>query len=285
MNKLALVLKLIAFILIFSLLIFFGIVVFNVKQQDKNLSILLNQDQNARFIPHKMNYLDKLEAGVRDKIPSAEFDMLFQTDPSGSSFQIGHSQKESSGYSFEDYLKKLQHYPMKKIWMDVKNVSDKNMDQILKRLNYLDEHYEIKHRILFETSTNTPALRIISNAGYQTSLYLPTFKILELILIEKNEKKIKAEAQRIKKLIEVQNLSAVSFEYKLYPFVKEYLEPIISKDTHYHTWSNVRMRYQTAIVDLQDLPYVQDERVKTIIYVYYHPLFHSLAQRLVKIFN
>ena len=53
---------------------------------------------------------------------------------------------------------------------------------------------------------------------------------------------------------------------RLYPFVKQYLEPLIPDSVVYHTWGAVKMWEWGAIKRLEESPTYKDKRVKTILF-------------------
>ena len=187
-----------------SLVVLIVVVSIANNYQAQNLTQLKEQNIDGRIIPHKVNYKNKLKNVLSDNLKSFEFDSIFNEKVKTPFFEVGHDSKETKGTSFEDYLKITKNTRIKKIWIDVKNLNSKNAKMMLSRLNYLDNIYKIKNILIFETSSSTPMLRLISNAGYHTSYYLPT-TALELIQ-NNDEKGILKEVNRIKSQIQMQNL-------------------------------------------------------------------------------
>ena len=242
--------------------------------QSQNITKLLSQNLDGRLIPHKTNYTNKLKNILSDDLHSFEFDTLFNDSVKTPFFEVGHDDKEIHGTSFVDYLELAKEKKIIKIWMDIKNVNDNNIPKILTRLNYLDKKYGIKNILLFETSSTSPLVKLISDAGYHTSYYLPATALK--LMSQKNNSAVKNEALRIKQQIKIQGFKAISFSASLYPFVKSYVEPIISKDIVYHTWDFFRLRKVGELVKIKKSDFYKDERVKTIIYTYYNNKFNRL---------
>jgi len=256
---------------IFLILVIFKLLLasFQHISQKKNIEDLLAQKLDGRMVPHEVNSFTKLNSILESGIRSFELDLFFQTkDNSISCFEIGHDKEDLGGTTFETYLKKIKPYKIKKIWMDVKNVSDKNIDLILNHLNYLDERYHIKSIIIFESSLQSEKLKKISDAGFHTSCYLFNNPV-DQMLSTNNNKLLKEEANRIKIQIAKQHSEAISFNSSLYPFIKTYLEPIIPKDIVYHTWKSVEFKDRNAIKSIKKKKYFYDKRMKTILYYYY----------------
>lgn len=255
----------IAILIIFLLLL---IVFYRNINQKQNIENLLSENLDGRMVPHEVNTIDKLNEITQNGIKSYEIDVHFNTDGNVSYFEIGHDDKDLNGVKFESYLKQNKPLKIKKIWMDVKNVSDENIDKILEHLNKLDSQYQIKNIIIFETSTKSENLKKISDVGFHTSLYI-TNSPIDKMLEENDEKLMKKEAKNIANQISIQHPKAISFNSMLYPFVKTYLEPIIPKNISYHTWKSIKMQDRNAIKDLKNQTYFKDKRVKTILYYYF----------------
>lgn len=246
-------------------------------QQHRNITQVLAQNLDGRLVPHKANYQNKLNNILGDGIRSFEFDTLFNNQTPKTFFEIGHDVSELTGGAFEDYLQIVQDKAIKKIWMDIKNVEASNITQILNRLNTLDNQYALKEILIFETSTTSPKLKSISDAGYHTSYYLPTAVLQAMSENKSNE--ILKEAARIRDQIEAQNLNAISFPLPLYAFVKMYLEPIIPNDVVYHVWETYKFKRKNELQNLQSKSFYRDTRVKTILYTYYNNKLNRLYTR------
>jgi len=237
--------------------------------QYQNLQLLFQEGLDGRLIPHKANHLGKLEAIFESGIRSFELDLMFRQQGDQGYFEIGHDEKEAEGRTFESYLALLQTYSIKKIWMDVKNIDESNADAMLARLQYLDQTYGIKSIVIIESSTQSSRFKDFSEAGYHTSYYLPTSAISGL-MAQNNPQALQREAKRIADLTLNQSLRAVSFVAALYPFVKTYLEPLISDEVVYHTWNLIKFKEYHALEKLKEKKIYQDPRIKTIIYSYHY---------------
>ena len=237
--------------------------------QYQNLQLLFEDKLDGRLIAHKVNQQGKLEAILNSGIRSFELDVLFRKQGESGYFEIGHDEHEVRGQTFESYLTYLQTYSINKIWMDVKNVGDDNAEAMLVHLENLAQKYGVKPSILLESSTTSPQLKIFSDAGFHTSYYLPTNAILNLLARQKPDD-LAQEAIRIRDLVLVQDVSAISFPASLYPFVKQYVEPLLPKNIVYHTWNIIKLEDNHALEKLKDTPVFKDPRVRTIIYSYHY---------------
>lgn len=257
-----------------AILIFTVILSVNNFYQNQNIQHLLEQHLDGRMIPHKVDYTNKLKNVLSDHLRSFEFDTLFNNRANPPFFEVGHDETEINGTSFESYLQLAKKTHLKKIWMDIKNVNRGNVKSILARLNYLDRKYGIKDIMIFETGATVADVKIISDAGYYTTYYLPS-TVLPAVTTS-NMAAMVAEARRIKKQIQAQHLKAISFPISLYWFVKACLEPVIPDYISYHTWGAYRFRKKDELMKIQHEEYYRDSKVKTIIYSYYNNKFNRL---------
>jgi hypothetical protein len=260
------------FVFTFSALMF--MVIIDNHHQYLNIDKILNQNLDGKLIPHKADYINKLKNILSDRIRSFEFDTLFNDNAMTPYFEVGHDISDMHGVSFESYLKLARGKHIVKIWMDIKNINRNNVDDVLRRLNYLDKKYDIKDILIFETSSTLPEVRKISDEGYHTSYYLPSDVLSSVAKMSMPD--MVNEARRIKRQIELQHLKAISFPNILYWFVKSCVEPIISGNIVYHTWGGYRLRKKDELSYIQHENIYNDDRIKTIIYTYYNNKLNRL---------
>ncbi len=233
--------------------------------QKVNAQYLIDTNQSSRIFPHRINSIGKLHDIWNDGFRSFELDARFG-DNNTSCFQVGHDHGVM-GVKMEDFLLSVDYTQIEKVWLDFKNLNENNYKEAIKRLEYLDKKYDIKRKFIIESGTKGSFFKELKEAGWHTSYYMSTGKIIKL-LKEKKIIEMKKLAQQIAKQIESQNISAVSFDHRLYSFIKQYLEPSISNDIVYH------VRYAPSISSLnfknkllKNELYL-DKRVKTLLSVY-----------------
>jgi hypothetical protein len=233
-----------------------------------NVKKLISEGLDGRLVPHRINHTDKLQAVLDNGIQSFEVDLMFYEENGHAFFEVGHGINELSGLKFDQYLSKIKACDVRKMWLDIKNIREQDIDVVIAELERLDFVHAIKRRAIIESSITTTGFRRISRRGFHTSYYLPTNRIAGLL--SKNDKDLlRAEANRLNEQIRGQEVEAVSFDLLLYPFVKNYLEPMIPDSIVYHTWDSVRLWQFHAIDRLKRSDYFKDRRVKTILYKYW----------------
>jgi len=228
-----------------------------------NTQYLVDSNLSSRIIPHRVNSIGKLKDIWNDGFRSFELDASFGNNDT-TFFQVGHDHGEM-GLKIEDFLLSVDFQKIEKVWLDFKNLNQNNYRQALERLEYLDKKYAIKKKFIVESQTTSPFFKEVRKAGWHTSYYMPTEKILKLLREDSNDEMQKL-ALKIIKQTKIQNVSAVSFDNRLYPFIKNYLEPNLSNEIVYHTWWNKPALYHTNFKELvlKNKLYL-DSRVKTLL--------------------
>ena len=233
--------------------------------QAYNLRTLPAGSLDSRLVPHRIDSIDQLKEIWGKGIRSAEVDLYFKSDGDSGYFSVGHDKDNQSGITLSEYLSSVKSKRIKKLWMDIKNVSPENVEPLLHTLNRLDSAFGIRKIAIVESSSPSGKLRLISEAGYHLSYYLPT-DYIEKMLAAGVPDTLRAEAAKLNVQLRDQKVSAVSFDMRLYPFVKQYLEPLIPDSVVYHTWGAVKMWEWGAIKRLEESPTYKDKRVKTILF-------------------
>jgi hypothetical protein len=168
------------------------------------------------------------------------------------------------GGSLTALLASVDYNQIERIWLDFKNLNIENHLSSLRYLQHLDEKFQIKKKIIIESSTTLEFFKKFKDDGWHISYYLPTETIFKLL--ENNEvQSLKDIASKIAIQSKIQNLSAISFDDKLYPFVKQYLEPQIDKNIVYHTWWGPDIYRYNFKTKLKKDKLFFDKRVKTIL--------------------
>ena len=241
--------------------------------QRNNIRTLIDTGQGLRVVPHRVNSLGKLSQALFDGLEGFETDVFFRDSGTDgqSSLEVGHDGGSMSGLSLEVFLSKAAK--VRKIWLDLKNLSAENHKKVLHRLDALDAQFDLKERLILETGLAGRPLADLSQAGWRTSYYLPTGKILQL-LDANNSMEMQELAATISEQSRIQQLSAISFNAKLYPFVKLFLEPVLPPKLVYHIWGPaITLPDRNFSAVLQNQAFFHDKRVETILVGYQSP-FH-----------
>ena len=197
-------------------------------------------------------------------IRSFETDVLFRSE--GGFFEVGHDAETMTGMTLESFLEKIPR-DFEKIWLDIKDVTDAAVPGINKRLLELDKKFGLKSRVIVETANESSSPALLSESGFHLSYYLPTEETLAVM--KKNVRSRKNLAEKIAGIAKGQNAGAVSFDLRLYKFVKDYLEAELGSQVVYHTWfPGVSFETDNLLEEMQAREYFHDSKVKTILLPY-----------------
>src|SRR5699024_11112656 len=109
--------------------------------------------------------------------------------------------------------------------------------------------------------------KLLSENGWHTSYYLPTGKIIELLENgDKNE--LQDMAKAISNQVLSQETKAVSFDTRLYKFVKEYLGKLLPDHMVYHAWYGPKLFDTNFIDQINNIDIYKDQRIKTFLIPY-----------------
>ena len=239
--------------------------------QKVNIRNLINSDQDIKILPQRVNTLGKLKDIWADGYKAFEIDVRFDKDKD--CLHVGHDNQTAIGVCLVGFLKNIPVQEVKKIWVDLKNLNRKNYKKVLKSLSRIKKSLDIKEQFIIEVSSTIDELSVLSQDGYHTSYYLPTNKIIKM-LKENDESAMKGLARRIIRQSHRQKLSALSFDYRAYPFVKNFVEPKLSSSIVYHLWDMaLSLKDIKFFKKIKNKNYYRDKRVKTIL-IPYKSMFH-----------
>ena len=226
----------------------------------KNVNTIRERNELNRIFPHRTNTMGALTTILYNGCNSFELDLVFKGTGDTCFFEIGHGENEMSGMKFEEMLELVKDSEIQRIWLDIKNINDENLKSVLQHLQKLDNVYNLKSKVIVETSMLNETFSLFNQNGFHTSYYIPSqYKDYD------QQAKTKV-AKEISNQIILQQVNAISFDYALYPFVKKYIEPQIDSQVVYHTW-NVSLGFQQSdlIQSLDNSNYYHDSRIKTIL--------------------
>ncbi len=233
--------------------------------QHQNTKYLIDTNQSSRIFPHRVNSVGKLQDIWNNHLYSFESDVRFG-DNNTTTFRMGHNHGVM-GIGLEEFLRSVDYAKIDRIWLDFKNLNKDNYKFALEQLEYLNKKLDIKRKFIVESGTTEVFFKELREAGWHTSYYMPTRKIVKL-LKNNNVIEMKQLAIQITKQSKLQNISAISFDSRLYPFVKQYLEPLIDKNIVYHIWHAPSLTDSNFKEKLLKNKMYLNKRVKTLLTVY-----------------
>lgn len=152
---------------------------------------------------HRCNSLEKLhEKG--DKYHGFEVDICLRPD---GRLDVTHNIEQSFGLSVDTFFAYLEQRPEKRMWMDVKNLSEENQRAFVTTMDSLSQHHQIAPERIVVESREWQLLRPLTQRGYLTSYY---------VNLEKNDSAI-ALLQRV---ADSGAVRALSFPRRWYRTIK-----------------------------------------------------------------
>lgn len=189
-----------------QLILLLGLVVFGCKK--KPLPPLEPLCNSAQIFMHRVN--DPNDAiHLFPNYEGIELDVFF--DYSNQHFIVKHDKESLSKITLEKYFSVCKKFPNAKYWIDFKNLKDVHSYAPLARLNYLDEKFKIKNRIIIE-SKQAEKLHSIGREGYFTSYWI----------VKPHENETVELANKIKYDLTKFQFNALSGREEIAPFFQKY---------------------------------------------------------------
>jgi len=234
--------------------------------QRVNAEFLIDTNKSSRIFPHRVDSIGKLRDIWNDGFRSFEVDVRFG-DNNTATFEVGHDLNSMGGINLERFLSSIDSSQIQRVWLDFKNLNKDNYKSALSRLEYLNKKFNLKNKFIVESNNKSEFFKEFRKAEWHTSYYMPTVTLLKF-LREQKFKELHKLAIKIGSQAKRQNLSAVSFDCRLYPFVKDYLEPEISDKIAYHIWYAPILSDPNFRKQLLDDKLFLDKRIKTLLTPY-----------------
>ncbi|GJL78744.1 MAG: hypothetical protein NPINA01_17330 [Nitrospinaceae bacterium] len=232
---------------------------------------LKNKHLLSRIIPAGINTIGKFKNSQFDGYDSFELDLIYRNGNEGY-FEVGVDSKSRIDVTLDEFLKITRKSEGQKIWLSIHNANPESLDGMVQCLVRLDKKYDLKDRVLIESKMAEESFIKLSRAGFNTSYKLSEAD-LQILLDEGSEKKLEKKAVELSKLIRRQKRKAVSFDHKLYPFVKKYLKKHLDAEITFHIKDlSLSLKDEKFMSRLLNQPHFKDPKVKTIR-VHYHSHF------------
>ncbi len=207
-----------------------------------------------KFWLHRVNSVGK-QKQFSEKYAGLEFDIIFHHTEMA--FENSHDIDSLAKYNLENQLKVYQELSNKNgLWLDFKNLTDKNKKESLSVLVELLTKYKVDKNVIWVESSNWQALKTFKDAGFKTSYYFPYYNFTKMSTAEINEAKQKTE-----KIALSGNVDAISFYGGYYEFINGLQLPpriVLLSWLNGQEWLEVLLLKKYA--DIRN-----DERVKVIL--------------------
>lgn len=163
---------------------------------------------------HRCNSLEKLYE-KEHLYPNIEVDVVFREKEN--ELDVTHDLDTTFHLEIEEYFR---HFKEKKgcIWLDIKNLSASNKDSILLKPTGLCDKYQINKERLIIESTSWKDLKLFTDNGFYTSMYVAYDKPSRLSGSEEV-----SCIQELQHIVDSHSVRAISFPYWWYPSIKKKL--------------------------------------------------------------
>jgi hypothetical protein len=179
---------------------------------------------------------DSLGALLEAKRTFSGIEIDVHYDAKSRTFQVRHDDPDI-GLTLRDMLEWSRDRPELKLWLDWKNATPNNVQAALSELIALDREFGIKRRSLIETDSFavSPALGLISKAGFRHGYYLPTEGVQQAM--RKGGEAMDQLANQLKQVVVRGQFDAITYDAQLQPFVTAKLDHFLAqRKTYRYSW-------------------------------------------------
>jgi glucan phosphoethanolaminetransferase (alkaline phosphatase superfamily) len=229
--------------------------------QKHNLAYLESIGQEERILPHEVNSIGKLKEVWDDGGRAFEMDMFF--DAQSKQLRVG-SQADALGATLADFFNAVHPSELRQVWAEFNNLSAQNIDAALRDLEALDKQFHLKHKMMIESSSTLSIFKRMAEQGWKTSFYLPVKKITSL-LEAGDTQALKKLGKALKVQLQAQAVSGISFDAKVYDFVKQFLEPLLREPLAYYVWYAPALKSPDFEQALAKNKLLQDKHVRLML--------------------
>lgn len=187
------------------------------------IGFAIEQYYKEKIWIHRVNSIEKLQE-INPKFDKIELDVVFLKNEK--KFDVNHPPAESINLSLFEYLSSIKIKQNNMFWLDFKNLSKKNINQSIGKLDSICKVLNInEHQFIIE-STNPFLLEKLKQKSYKTSYYLA----------DSLNQLSKDELQEQLSIIDEMNVNYktdyLSFSYRDYQIINNYYPNNV-----YLTWS------------------------------------------------
>jgi len=200
-----------------------------------NLNLIsesLGEKMQRKLWAHRINSFGSLY-DARNIFNGIELDVVFHQEDR--KFYVYHPPAENLKLSLEQYLQQVDS--KLGLWLDWKNLTDKNMASAVERLEKLESLYKIRSRSIVETSSQSTRVEALNHNGWHSSYYLPTNELLRSVA-GGSAQDMQKWSDKIRSIVKNGKYRAISFDYRLLGFFREYLSDFTSdNDLKVYAWN------------------------------------------------
>lgn len=164
---------------------------------------------------HRANDIKKAQY-FQDKYAGLEIDITYIDSLKTFLVQHGGGLHEPNPVTLEHWFDALEKANKLGLWLDFKNLNDKNKTIALNELNRICSQYKIKRNKIIVENWSPKNLSVFYNAGYKTSYYIPDFNPKE-----STAEDIQRYTNEIRRNSNSYNTTTISGYYYQYQFMRD----------------------------------------------------------------
>ena len=226
--------------------------------QKKNITYLHKHHLLKKMTPSHVNTLGKYNDIKNSGIQSYEVDVYLQ-EKLQTVFKLGADTKKR-GMSLEELLNSTKNDQRVHFIISLKNITQSNQIKSMQRLRILNQKYQLKEKVTLITSDS--AFLLLKKEGWDIS-----YNLTKKIPIESSNSE--AIAKSIATKIVSYQIKSLSFDEKLYPWVKKHLEDLLPQDIHYNIWSSLDIQDKQFQSKLLQSKQFSDPKVNNLFCKFY----------------
>ncbi len=174
-----------------------------------------NVANNKNFMANGVNTIGSMFDAKLQGFKNIKVDIFF--DEEAKEIIVGSGKSASREMSLHEYLTYEKGY-FNRLWLDLKGVSDENLNITLDKLNQLDMEFNLKKRTLLGSDYTGWKFSIFRDNAWFTSYHLPKNKFFEY----KKPEDIKQYLQGLNLQLKLQKVLSISFDYEINKHIIEY---------------------------------------------------------------
>ena len=209
--------------------------------QYKNSKYIKDINQSYKIIPSNINTIGALKDILYDEFNSFGINISWLNS------------KNIFNINLDTLFSSVKYNKIQNIWINLKGLDINNYKKILKRLEYLENKFNIKNKIILNIHTTNRIATIFKKNNWNISY--------DLLSFQKNDiKKLKEE--------NFKNYKGISFNEEVYPLIKKYLQPLIKEDVQFYIKSKIKLYNNDFTNILLNKNYYLDKHIGLILINY-----------------
>jgi hypothetical protein len=234
--------------------------------QKENEKLLKALNQSSRVIPDRVNTIGKLRDIWNDGIRSFQLNAVL-SGANGATLYTGYG-PDAVGVGLEKYFSSIDSSQIKRVFMVCDNMNENNYRKVLRHLVSLDDKHNLKNKLTIISDANSKIFKEFKEPGWHISYRISDKKGEELLREKSKDNKIEELIAKLADKIQKRKPESILFDYRLYPLINQYLQPLIAGTVSYCVQSKISLRNVELENELLKNPIFLDGRVEALFVSY-----------------